>query len=162
MFERELTLYQFNLDYLKVLVGDLDDSALHARPYAGGNPPVWILGHLAVSTDYAARMLGLRPACPKEWHQQFGPGSKPDAIAQPAPSKGDLVSAIETGCRRVMEAAPNASAEFMNQPHAVELLKTTVLKTNGDVLAHLMTTHTSFHMAQLSACRRASGKAPFV
>jgi hypothetical protein len=162
MFERELTLYQFNLDYTKTLARDLDDGALHERPFAGGNPPVWILGHLAVSTDYAGRMLGLRPACPKEWHRQFGPGSKPDELAQPLPTKADLVTAIETGCRRVMEAAPNASAEFMDQPHSVELLKPTPLKTNGEVMAHLMTTHFSFHIAQLSACRRASGKGPFV
>jgi hypothetical protein len=29
-------------------------------------------------------------------------------------------------------------------------------------MAHLMTTHMSFHLAQLSACRRAAGKGPIV
>ena len=60
------------------------------------------------------------------------------------------------------EAAPGASPEAMNQPHDIQLLKSTVLKTNGDVLAHLMCTHPSFHIAQLSACRRHSGKGPVV
>ncbi len=50
----------------------------------------------------------------------------------------------------------------MEQPHAVEILKPTNLKTNGDVLAHLMCTHMAFHIAQLSACRRKSGKGPIV
>ena len=78
------------------------------------------------------------------------------------PTKIDLLAAIENGHRRVSEAAPGASGEVMNVPHAVELLKPTNLKTNGDVLAHLMCTHIAFHLAQLSACRRKAGKAPVV
>ena len=162
MLERELTLYKFNLNYLKLLAADLDESAMGTAPFEGANPPVWILGHLAVATDYAARILGLERACPKQWHAQFGPGSKPAALVPPLPAKEELVAAIENGHRRVAEAAPAASAEVLSQPHAIELLKPTVLKTNGDVLAHLMCTHASFHIAQLSACRRKTGKGPVV
>ncbi len=57
---------------------------------------------------------------------------------------------------------PRASAEVLDKPHEVELLKTTNLKTNGDVLAHLMCTHLAFHVAQLSACRRHAGQGPVV
>lgn len=162
MLERELTLYKFNLNYLKLLAADLDESAMRTAPFEGANPPVWILGHLAVATDYAARILGLERACPKQWHVQFGPGSKPAALVPPLPTKEELVAAIEKGHHRVAEAAPGASAEVLSQPHAIELLKPTVLKTNGDVLAHLMCTHASFHISQLSACRRKSGKGPVV
>ncbi len=161
MFERELTLYQFNLNYLKMLVADLAED-LSGAPFEGGNPPVWILGHLAICTDYAARMLGEKPVCPREWHKQFAPGTKPLDLVPPLPTKSELVAAIENGHRRVAAAMPNASADVLNQPHAVELLKPTVLKTNGDVLAHLMCTHPAFHLAQLSACRRRQGKPPVV
>ena len=51
-----------------------------------------------------------------------------------------------------------SNAELLDQPHAVEILKQSVLKTNGDVLAHLLCTHPMFHIAQLSACRRKSGR----
>jgi hypothetical protein len=162
VFDRELTLYKFTLNYLRLLAADLDDAQLGVAPFEGANPPVWILGHLAVATDYAGRMLGQKPACPREWHKQFGPGSKPADLSEPLPTKADLMTAIEQGCNRVTEAVPTADAEAMNQPHAVEILKTTVLKTNGDVVAHLMTTHPMFHIAQLSACRRKSGKGPIV
>ncbi len=162
MFERELTLYKFTLNHLKLLAADLDEESLSTPPFEGANPPVWILGHLALGTDYAAMLLGLNRACSKAWHKQFGPGTNPAALEGPLPTKSELVAAIENGCRRVAEAAPGASTERMNQPHAVELLKQTVLKTNGDVLAHLMTTHQSFHLAQLSACRRKSGKGPLI
>ncbi|HTM55143.1 MAG TPA: DinB family protein [Pirellulales bacterium] len=162
MFERELTLYKFNLNYLRLLAADLDDANLGKPAFPGGNPPVWILGHLAVATDYAGKLLGLRPQCPREWHVQFAPGTKSADVAAPYPSKGDLLGAIEAGHRRVSEAVPTASSEAMSQAHAVELLKPTVLKTVGDVLAHLMTTHESFHISQLSACRRSCGKGTIV
>jgi len=50
----------------------------------------------------------------------------------------------------------------MDQPHSVQILKETPIRTNGDLLAHLMSTHQSFHLAQLSACRRKAGKGPIV
>lgn len=162
MFERELTLYTFTRNYLRMLVADLDEEAMTVAPFEGANPPVWILGHLAVCTDYATGILGLPRACPKQWHKQFAPGSNPAALEDPLPGKSELVEAFEAGWSRVAEAAPNAKAEQMDEPHAIELLKETVLKTNGDVLAHLMTTHQSFHLAQLSACRRKQGKGPII
>ena len=162
MFERELTLYEFNWNYLRLLTADLAESDMEAVAFEGGNPPVWILGHLAVCTDYAARLLGQQAVCPRPWHKQFAPGSKPSALQPPLPTKAELMAAIENGHRRVREAAPGASSEAMNQPHNVELLKPTNLKTNGDVVAHLMSTHIAFHLAQLSACRRKSGKGPLV
>lgn len=162
MLERELTLYKFNLNYLRLLSADIAESNLAVAPFAGANPPVWILGHLAVATDYAAKLLGLDRACPRDWHVKFAPGSKPADLQPPLPTKSELLDALENGHRRVSEAAATASAEALSQPHSVELLKPTVLKTVGDVLAHLMCTHAAFHAAQLSACRRKAGKGPVV
>jgi hypothetical protein len=162
MLERELTLYKFNHNYLKMVAADLAESDMRVAPFEGANPPIWILGHLAVSTDYAGRLLGLEIACPKRWHAMFGPGSKPAELAGDLPSKGDLLASIEKGYQRVCEAAATANAEALDKPHSVELLKSTNLKTVGDVLAHLMCTHASFHTAQLSACRRKIGKPAIV
>lgn len=162
MFERERTLYKFNLNYLRLLATDLEDADLGISPFPGANPPVWILGHLAVATDYAGRMLGLETVCPRRWHVLFAPGSKPVDVPQPYPTKAELIAAIENGHQRVAEASMAASEEAMSQPHPVELLKPTVLKTLGDVVSHLMCTHVAFHTAQLSACRRKSGKAALV
>jgi hypothetical protein len=162
VLERQLTLYKFNLHYLRLLAGDLDEASMNVAPFEGANPPVWILGHLAVATDFAGKILGLPRACPREWHVKFAPGSKSSAVEPPLPTKDELMAAIENGHKRVVEAAPSASAEVLDAPHAIELLRPTVLKTNGDVLAHLMCTHESFHIAQLSACRRKNGKGPVV
>jgi uncharacterized damage-inducible protein DinB len=42
-------------------------------------------------------------------------------------------------------------------PHEVEFLKPTPLKTNRHLLSHLMTTHESMHIGQLSTWRRQMG-----
>ncbi len=89
MFERELTLYEFQLNYLRLLAADLEDGQMQAAPFEGANPPVWILGHLAVATDYAAGLLGQRPVLPREWHKQFGPGSQPSALERRCPAKAN-------------------------------------------------------------------------
>ncbi len=106
MLERELTLYKFNLNYLRRLLADIAEADMTATPFAGANPPVWILGHLAVATDYAGRMLGLERACPRDWHAKFSPGSKPADLQAPLPTKAELLAAIENGHRRVADAAP--------------------------------------------------------
>jgi hypothetical protein len=83
-------------------------------------------------------------------------------VPQPYPTKAELMTAIENGCRRCVAALATADTEMLNQPHAVELLKRSNLKTNADVLCHLMATHAAFHVAQLSACRRGKGKRPLI
>ncbi len=150
MLEQLATLHEFQVGYVKMLAADLDDSDLGQSPFAGANPPVWILGHLAVATDYAGRMLGLRPECPREWHKYFAPGTNPADVPQPYPSKADLLAALDNGCRRCVAALAEADTAALAQPHAVELLKRTNLKTNADVLCHLMSTHAAFHAAQRS------------
>jgi hypothetical protein len=162
MYDRFLTLYKFNRNYLQLLAGDIDESAMQSTPFPGANPPIWIIGHLTISTDYAGKILGQERACPRRWHAMFGPGSNPAALEPPLPTKAELMEAFEAGYNRVVEALPNASAEVLDAPHAIELLRPTALKTNGDVLGHLLTTHHSFHLAQLSACRRHAGKPPVI
>ncbi len=162
MLDQLPALHEFQLRYIQMLAADLDDDDLGVAPFSGANPAVWILGHLAVATDYAARMLGQKPECPREWHKYFAPGSNPAEVPLPYPTKAELLAAIENGHRRCAAALAAVDKEMLNQPHSVELLKPTALKTNADVLCHLMATHPAFHVSQLSACRRKKGKGPVV
>lgn len=159
MFERECTLYAFVLGYAQRLVADLDEAEMAVQPAPGMNPPAWILGHLAIATDYALRLLGEATACPRDWHVRFGPGSVPPADPAAYPSKAELMAALERGHERVDTAARRATPERLEQPHGVEIafLKEP-LPTVGDLLAHLMTTHEAAHLGQLSAWRRLQGK----
>jgi DinB superfamily len=158
MFERERKLYETMLGLCKMQMNDVDDAKLADLPAAGVNHPAWILTHLAICTDYAAQLLGEPVKCPKEWHQKCGPGSTLSPERSFYASKRDLMAALEAGQARVSEAAARATDEVLSKPHGVQLafVKNT-FPTVGDLVAHLMTTHTGFHLGQLSIWRRMMG-----
>jgi hypothetical protein len=158
MFERERKLYGIMLGLCKIQTSDIDDAKLTDLPAPGVNHPAWLLTHLAVCTDYAARLLGAPTRCPREWHQRCGPGSRVTADRGVYASKPELLAALEAGHGCVSEAVGRATEEVLLRPHGVELafVKTT-FPTVGDLLAHLMTTHTGFHLGQLSMWRRMMG-----
>jgi hypothetical protein len=158
MFERERKLNAVMLGYCKLLMNDLDDARLADTPAVGVNHPAWILSHLAICTDYAAQLLGSPAKCPKEWHQNCGPGSKVVSDRSAYASKQELLTALEAGNRRVSEAVAGASDEVLCQPHSIKLtfVKET-FPTVGELVAHLMTTHVGFHLGQLSMWRRMMG-----
>ncbi len=157
MFETESNLYRFMSMYCHLLVADIDDAQLAEQPYPGANPPGWILGHLAICTDFAVQLLGGRIACPKEWHRMFSPGTTPPADRAAYPSKAELIEAYDRGHQRVIEALAGASQETLDAPHSVDIVRDTPLETVRDVIAHLMTTHESMHLGQLSSWRRQVG-----
>jgi hypothetical protein len=158
MFERERKLYGLMLGLCKMQTGDVDDARLADLPAPGVNHPAWILTHLAICTDIAARLLGQPTRCPKEWHQRCGPGSTLTAERNFYASKRELLAALEAGHACVSEAAGRATEDVMLRPHGVELafVKNT-FPTVGDLVAHLMTTHTGFHLGQLAIWRRMVG-----
>ena len=158
MFERERKLYGIMLGFCKMLTDDVDEAKLAVLPAAGVNHPAWILTHLAICTDYAARLFGEPAKCPQEWHQRCGPGSSLTSERSFYASKRDLMAALEAGQARVSEAVARATDEVLLRPHGVQLafVKNT-FPTVGDLVAHLMTTHTGFHLGQLSMWRRMMG-----
>jgi hypothetical protein len=158
MFDRQLRSYGFMNGLLQKLVADVDETRFQKPLCEGGNSPAWILSHLAVVNDYALRNLGEGRIAPAEWHKRFRPGASPKDDPAPLPSKAEVLQTLEAGRRRIFEAAAKADPEKMNQPQTSEILKDTPLKTIGDVMDHLLTTHFAFHVGQISAWRRLEGQ----
>jgi hypothetical protein len=155
MFERERNLYAVVLDFAKKAMADVDESTVHHQPHPGMNTPAWVIGHLCVVADSAAKMLGLPRTCPKEWHQSFGIKSDP---AKPTvrPTKAELLACLEAQHARVSEAASRVTEEQLAAPHPYEIVKA-MFPTVGELLLHMMTTHPMLHLGQLSAWRRIMG-----
>jgi uncharacterized damage-inducible protein DinB len=160
MFERELRLNGLMNGYLARLVEDHDDAELRTPIATGGNPPAWILAHLAVANDYALRMLGEPRIAPAEWHKRFGPGLSPKDDPNPLPSKAELLEKLGKGRQTLSAAALKADPERMGERQTIEFFKDTPVQTIGDVVAHLLTTHLAIHLGQLSAWRRTHGRPP--
>jgi len=159
MFKQEITLNRFLLKYLNGMLQDVDDADLAKRPADGGNSPLWMLGHLAVVADSAARILGLKPVQSKEWRRLFFPGTDGEVADAGQFTKQQMLDAIHDGYKQLYPAAEAAEADAMAEPHGIDLLNGSGLETKADFVAHILTTHMSMHMGQLSYWRRQQGGA---
>lgn len=141
------------------VMADIPVDRINERPAGDGHPPLWVLGHLAICAELGHMMLGT-PLKTPEWMPVFGPESS-DKIENPESyDAADLITKIKEGYPVLCQAAASADAEALAAPHGAAILDGTPLVTRGDLVAHLLTTHFSFHVAQLSAWRRAAGHAP--
>lgn len=157
MFENEIALNQFQLNLLETITADLPEECLFTPGKGHGHPPVWILGHLAIVGEMGQTFLGGAVSHP-EWVPLFGPGSS-DAVQPDASLTREALIAANTSAYETLRTlAANADAAAMAQPHPIELLHGTAIETNGQLLAHILTSHVGFHLAQLSSCRREHGQ----
>lgn len=155
MFETEIKLYRFLKNAFDATVADVPQERIFERAPGGGHPPVWILGHLAVCGELGEKLCGGDLTHPR-WLVLFGPGSS-DEITSGDYSVEELATAITDTYERFIALAVQADADHLAQPHGVELLEGSPVATIGDLVAHLLSTHFSFHLAQLSGWRRAAG-----
>ena len=163
MLDSEIACNKFMMEYLILLTEDLADDDLWPESIAEtstGNPAGWILGHLAVSTDYALRMCGERFQCSKDWHRTFARGTRSNVCPEFSVTVSELVETTVSGNEQIQKACSKLPAEMLEKEHNVDFLKDTPLTSNRDVLVHLMTTHPAIHLGQLSTCRRTLGKGP--
>lgn len=158
MFDHERPLNEFMVQYLEKLVSDIDERDLDRQLVEGMNPPRWILGHLAIYTDFGLRTFGRRFQCPIDWHRHYARGSESTSSPASIPTKSQLMERITEGFAQLREECRSADSAAMNQPHAIPFLKETPIQTIGEVVAHLLTTHLATHTGQLSFWRRAVGR----
>jgi hypothetical protein len=159
MLEYPLSLFDFNLAYLRLQVEDIPDDNFSLAAFPGGKTPRWLLGHLAVCNDYGLQLLGHDKTCSEEWHRSFGPGSDPTR-SEVQPNKAELLAAMERGASAFKEAARSATPEQLAAKHRVpmkQLVRHT--PTVGELVAHLLSTHVATHLGQLSVWRRQQGLA---
>jgi hypothetical protein len=160
MFEQEVTLFRFMHGYLQNVVAEYSEADLQAVLPGAVNSPGYVLGHLAISNDFALGLLNQPKVCSEGWGTAFGPGSDPTKMQIPYPSKQILLDTIRQGHERVIAAVPQADPVAMAQPQTFPFFRGTAIKTVGDCVALLMTTHFSLHVGQLSLMRRMAGYPP--
>lgn len=159
MFEREIAINQFLIGGLRKVAADIPEEKIYERAPGNGHPPVWIFGHLAIVAELGLGHFGVASGHPA-WFPIFGPGSKDHVKPDKDYSKALFMHKIEDLyprlCHRIQEAQPDLFA----RPHGAAILANTPIKNVGEILAHLLTSHFSFHLAQLSGWRRSAGFGP--
>lgn len=159
MLESAIAINEFQLAGFEKIVADLDDQALFTPSPGHGHPPVWIMGHLAISGESGQRMLG-GTIMHADWGPLFGPGSSDQIAPQESLTRAVLGAAVVEAYRGLRELAMRATPESLLEPIRIPIFRGTPIKTRGDCVTLLLTNHFGFHLAQLSSCRRTAGHAP--
>jgi len=76
---------RYLLSLAESIFADLDDSHRALEPQPGMKTAGWLVGHLAVSGDYARVLCGRPSLCPAEWRAMFNSGSEPSGDANTYP-----------------------------------------------------------------------------
>lgn len=156
MFQREIVLNRFLVASLQRVMEDIPRDQLRAPGPGNGHPPLWVLGHLGVVGEGAFKVTGGTPLHP-EWGPIFGPGSQ-DQVAQPERfDRMDWVDWIAKTYRQLQDRVNQVPELVLAKPHGLKILDDSGIETVGDLLAHILTSHFSFHLSQISAWRRAAG-----
>ena len=138
------------------ILAGLDDSHRALEPQPGGKTAGWLIGHLAVSGDYARRLCGRPPLCPVAWRTMFNPGSQPSVDPNAYPPMTTLCDTFRAVyadlCSAVQETDPSA----LNAPNPLRPARAD-FPTAGDFAAYLLSSHLAYHLGQLVAWRAAAG-----
>jgi hypothetical protein len=159
MLDSDIKVNSFLTQYCRTLMADIPDERMAEQPVPGVNHPAWILGHLALTADFAAGMLGADKVFPAQWGPLFRPGSKPEGTRSSYPSKAELLTALEQGFERLRQKAAAATPEQLSQPTTNPRIKD-ALPTAKEFAAFLLTGHMGGHLGQLSSWRRMIGMPP--
>jgi hypothetical protein len=152
-----LAAFRFTLGYAEKLAADLSNEELATLPHPGMNHAAWILGHVAIGSDFVAILLGQPMITDQAWMAKFGPGSTPVSDRAEYPSKNELLATMRSTHARAIELLSQATTDQLNAPNGTPFFPTE-FPTVGALITHLMTTHAALHLGQLSAWRRVLGK----
>ncbi len=159
MFETEIALNKLQFGLFSRIYDDLPEDRMF-RPGSGhGHSPAWIVGHLAVVGEFGQQLLGGSVTHP-EWGPLFGPGSSGHVDPAPGLGKAELGEAIQTAYAGLRDMCLAADPARLEAPHGIALFAGTPLVTVRHAVALILTNHFGFHLAQLSSCRRETGRPP--
>ena len=138
------------------ILAGLGDLHLALEPEPGAKTAGWIIGHLAVTADFARRLCGRSPMCPAEWRALFNPGTQPSHDPSAYPPMATLCDALRRTHADLLNAGTVAGPELLAaaNPYAPGR---DAFPTAGDFAAYIMSSHLAYHLGQLVAWRAAAG-----
>ena len=146
-------------DYAERLVADLSDADMVSQPVPGVvmNHPAWTFGHLSPYGPVLAAILQGRPF-DDPMQSPFGKGSKPTSDAAAYPPKTELMATYLRGHDDLEAALTSVDPAVLARPVPLKRWEERFPRI-GDVAIHLTLHHESAHLGQISAWRRAGGRA---
>ena len=146
------------IGYAKQVLADIDDASMCEQPL-GLNHPAWLLTHLATAADYAAKLLGGEGVCPASWNDLADTKKPLSQKRADYPSKEELINTFQAAYKNAADLYEQSSDEALSKSQKLGFFEKE-LPTVGDMATFLIVSHANLHLGQLSAWRRATGKAP--
>lgn len=155
---------QFNLEYARRLVADLDPNQMIAIPGPGHeNHPAFTIGHLVTALDNMAQDLGFASDLIAGWEELFlrrGPSDRRTPTNQSIyPTRDQLIEELTRHTNRVIEAFESTDLSwFASKSEQWKL--SSYLPNNIDLMVFMSGAHNALHLGQLASWRRAMNLPP--
>lgn len=134
----------------------LTDEHRALEPCRGTKTAGWLIGHLAITGDFARRLCGAQALCPIAWRERFKPESAPSHDPATYPPMKDLCEKLQAVYRDLCEIAASADPMLLSKPCPLERVRA-MYPTAGDFVAYLMSSHLAYHLGQLVTWCAAAG-----
>jgi uncharacterized damage-inducible protein DinB len=151
-----ISAYEFQRHYLNLLVEDIPEEKMSVQPGGIVNHPAWQLGHLTVTQDRLAQMLGGKSKLDPDWEKRYGMGSTPSAQGSANPTRADFLSILDSQRKEYVRQFNQLSGEDLAKPPSIPGVPP-FFTSLGMFLVFIMMSHESGHLGQIASWRRAMG-----
>lgn len=147
-------------EYAERLVADLTDADMVSQPVKGVvmNHPAWVFGHIGAYPPVLTAILKGEPF-EDPLNHRYGRASRPSDDPREYPEKGLLMEEYLCGHDLLERTLASADPGGLTRPIPLPRWRDR-FPLVGDAVVHLMISHESGHLGQVSAWRRAGGRAP--
>ncbi len=152
MRENILRLYAASLAETRTLCEDIPASDFHR--VVNGKSPAWLVGHLAIGSDFAAD-LGAAKGRLNDWMPLFAPGSQPVGTPGAYPGKDELLAALAERHDVAAQALRDASDAHIHSELPIPDYRA-FFPTIADAMIYLMASHEYYHNGQLQQWKLAA------
>ena len=154
-----LRSFAYALDFMAEQVAGISESDRVRQPAGILNHPAWIIGHVTYVAQMICGALGAPPWLPDSFAQRYGPGSVPTADATNYETPTAALASLREAADRLTRALEALDESQLDAPFPDPAYRET-FPTLADALTQVLVGHTSYHVGQLGAWRKAIGFAP--
>jgi|HubBroStandDraft_4_1064222.scaffolds.fasta_scaffold282060_2 hypothetical protein len=151
-----LSAYEFQRQYLSLLVEDIPEDKMSAQPGGIVNHPAWQLGHLTLTQDVMVKILGGNSRLDPDWEKRFGRGTIPAGAGSVHPAKSDFLALLDGQRREYVRLFSRLSSDELAKPPTMPGIPP-LFTSLGMFLVFLMMSHESGHLGQIASWRKAMG-----
>jgi len=151
--------YLSNEAHLRALLEGIPADQLTRQSSGIKNHPIWLIGHLIVSSRQSDLIINKDDFCPKEWEALFAQGTEAINDSKKYPTIEVLLTTLEASRKKFWAAFSSATDnELQSKPSDPSLAE--FFDNNGVCEVQHMLGHDGYHIGQIASWRGAMGYAP--